>query len=162
MNKSLIASAVLALTTALSTTAAQAQITPPAPAVNTPPAWSHHDHLHGHSPFMGALKQLGLSDAQKASIRQIFETQHAAAKAEHASFHQQQLAFASLDPASSDYQQQVNGFADQAAAQARQRTQDMAQLKAQVIAVLTPEQKTQFLSALANPPKHAHFAPPAS
>ena len=161
MNKSLIASAVLALTAAVSTTAAQAQTTTPAPAATAAPAWPHHGYGHGHSPFMGALKQLDLSDTQKASIHQIFETQHATAKAEHAGFRQQQLAFASLDPAASDYQQQVNSYADQAAAKARQRTQDMAQLKAQVIAVLTPAQKTQFLSALANPPKHAHLAPPA-
>jgi Spy/CpxP family protein refolding chaperone len=109
---------------------------------------------------MGALKQLDLSDAQKASIKQIFQTQHAAAKAEHASFRQQQLAFAALDPSASDYQQQVNSYADQAAAKARQRTQDMAQLKSQVIAVLTPAQKTQFLSLLANPPVHTHAASP--
>jgi Spy/CpxP family protein refolding chaperone len=157
MNKTLIASAALALTAALSTGAVLAQTTSGPTTASAAPAWHHH----GHSPFMGALKQLGLSDAQKASIHQIFEAQHSAAKAQHSAMRAQHLAFAALDPSAADYQQQVNSFADQAAADARQRTQEMAQIKAQVIAVLTPAQKTQFLTLLANPPKHTFSAPPA-
>lgn len=156
MNKTLIASALLALTAAVAVDTALAQATTPAaPAIA-------HEHHHGHhGPFMGALRQLDLTDTQKASIRQIFESRRATAKAEFASFREQHRAFAALDPAAPDYQQQVNGYADEAAAKARQRTQDMAQMKSQVIAVLTPAQKSQFLAALANPPKHERLAPPA-
>lgn len=156
MNKALIASAALALTAVFSAAAVHADPAV-APTAAAAPGW-HHGH---HSPLLGALRQLDLSDAQKASIRQIFESHRASAKAEYAGYRAQHRAFAALDPAAPDYQQQVNGYSDQAAAAARQRTQEQAQLKSAVIAVLTPEQKAQLLAALANPPARRSLASPA-
>lgn len=156
MNKTFIASAALALTAVFSTAVRAQNVA--APPLDTAP---YHLHHRDRSPFMAALKQLDLSDAQKASIHQIFESRRSTAKAEHVGFREQRRAFAALDPSAADYQQQVNSFSDQAAANARQRMQDMAQIKSQVMALLTPAQKAQFLSLLANPPPHTRFAPPA-
>lgn len=110
-----------------------------------------------------ALSQLGLSDTQKQSIRQIMDGHQKAMNGFHESEHQQHQAFIQLDPSASDYATQVGDLAEQAAALAAQRVQEFAVIKSQIHAVLTPAQRTRLASLLQDlKPQEMPLAAPAS
>ena len=108
-----------------------------------------------------ALSQLGLSDGQKQSIRQILNGHQKAMDGFHASERQQHQAFLELDPTAADYGTQVGDLAEQAAALAAQRVQEFAAIKGQIHAVLTPAQRTRLIGLLAamKPPEMPPAAP---
>ena len=95
-----------------------------------------------------ALSQLGLSDTQKQSIRQIMDGHQKAMDGFHASERQQHQAFLQLEPAAADYATQVGDLAEQAAALAAQRVQEYAVIKGQIYAVLTSGQRTRLVGLL--------------
>jgi Spy/CpxP family protein refolding chaperone len=110
-----------------------------------------------------ALAQVGLSDTQKQSIRQIMDGHQKAMDGFHESERQQHQAFLQLDPTASDYAAQVGDLAEQAAALAAQRVQEFAVIKSQVHAVLTPAQRSQLGTLLGNmKPQEMPPAAPAS
>ncbi len=99
----------------------------------------HHDH-HGQ---MMMLHKLNLSDAQKASVKQILSTSRARNKAQWQALRQQREAFEAMTPNQVGYQAATASLA-QAEGQATQaRVQQMANLRAQIYAVLTPAQQAQ-------------------
>ena len=117
-------------------------------AVAAPGAGGHgssdhgwHGH-HGNSQMM-MLHKLNLSDAQKASVKQIVSTNREQNKGQRQALRQQRDAFESMTPNQVGYQAAAASLA-QAEGQATQaRVQQMANLRAQVYAVLTPQQQAQ-------------------
>lgn len=102
--------------------------------------WGHHGGGHG----MMAYNQLGLSDAQKASIKKIMQTNFAQTQTQFQALRQQRQAFEALTPTSPGYQAAATRLAQAEAAAAQARVLRQADIRAQVYAVLTPAQQAQL------------------
>lgn len=101
--------------------------------------WSGH---RGHGQMM-MLHKLNLSDAQKASVNQIISSSRTQNKTQWQALRQQRSAFESMTPNQGGYQSAAASLA-QAEGQATQaRVQQRANLRAQIYAVLTPQQQAQ-------------------
>ena len=139
MRKHTLLGLALASALAIGTTAALA-----APGAGGPDSsghgWHGHEGRHGDSQMM-MLHKLNLSDAQKASIKQIVSANRAQNKGQ--ALRQQRAAFESMTPNDVGYQKAAASLA-QAEGQATQvRVQQQANLRAQIYAVLTPQQQAQ-------------------
>lgn len=105
----------------------------------------HHGHRGGHHGQM-MLSKLNLTDAQRASIKQIYQTQRAQGRTQWTALRQQRQAFESMIPTQAGYQAAAASLA-QASGQATQaRVQQQANLRARIYAVLTPAQQMQLAS----------------
>ncbi|HEY8683789.1 MAG TPA: Spy/CpxP family protein refolding chaperone [Rhodanobacter sp.] len=100
-------------------------------------------HSHGHGMAMG-FEKLNLTDAQRASIKQIVRTSFAQNKTQRAALRQQHEAFAAMTPDQVGYQAAATRLAQAAGDATRLRVQQQATLRAQVYALLTPAQKAQL------------------
>ncbi len=109
------------------------------PGFGGPGGW--HGHHHGD---FGGFQQLNLSDAQKASIKQIVKGSFQQNKSQFQALHQQREAFEALSPTSSGYQAAANSLAQAEASAAQARTLQRASIRAQIYAVLTPAQQSQL------------------
>jgi periplasmic protein CpxP/Spy len=138
MRKHTLLGLALASALAIGTTVAMA-----APDAGGPGSSDHGWHGHrGHGQMM-MLHKLNLSDAQKASIKQIVSTNREQNKGQRQALRQQRAAFESMTPNQVGYQAAAASLA-QAEGQATQaRVQQMANLRAQIYAVLTPAQQAQ-------------------
>ncbi|HVT35327.1 MAG TPA: Spy/CpxP family protein refolding chaperone [Nevskiaceae bacterium] len=106
-----------------------------------------------HQMMVAALDQLDLSDSQWLQIHKIMQAQR---EERHAQDHHALMAaFESLNPDSPDYAAQVQAAQDQAAAAAREHVAHAADVKKQIYAVLTPEQKSKLATLKA---AHQHGA----
>ncbi|OOG38228.1 Spy/CpxP family protein refolding chaperone [Rhodanobacter sp. C05] len=101
----------------------------------------HHGQHHGQ--FM-AFSKLNLTDAQRASIKQIMQNSFAQNKTQRQALHQQRSAFASMTPDQVGYQAAAASLAQAEGAATQQRVQQRANIRAQVYAVLTAPQKAQL------------------
>jgi Spy/CpxP family protein refolding chaperone len=115
-------------------------------------AGGDHDggrHFGGHGPrghhgMHEAFAKLNLTDAQKASIKQIFETSRGQNKDQWKALRTQREAFEQMTPDQVGYQAAAARLA-QAEGQATQaRVEQRAKVQAQIYAVLTPAQKAQL------------------
>ena len=138
MRKHTLLGLALASALAIGTTVAMA-----APNAGGPGSSDHGWHGHrGHGQMM-MLHKLNLSDAQKSSIKQIVSTSREQNKAQRQALRQQRAAFESMTPNQVGYQAAAASLA-QAEGQATQaRVQQMANLRAQIYALLTPQQQAQ-------------------
>lgn len=102
-----------------------------------------HGHRHAHGPMM-ALRQLDLSDAQRASVKQIMQTRLASDKPQRQALRQQREAFDGMTPDQVGYQAAAARLAQAESDAARSRVQQQATVRAQVYAVLNPAQKAQL------------------
>jgi len=138
MRKHTLLGLALASALAIGTTVAMA-----APDAGGPGSSDHGWHGHrGHDQMM-MLHKLNLSDAQKSSIKQIVSTSREQNKAQRQALRQQRAAFESMTPNQVGYQAAAASLA-QAEGQATQaRVQQMANLRAQIYALLTPQQQAQ-------------------
>jgi protein CpxP len=134
MRKSISLGLVLASAMAL-TTLAVAQ----APSGGPGGGW----HSHGHGHFM-ALSKLNLTDAQKASIKQIMQTTFAQNKTQRQALRQQRTAFATMTPDQVGYQAATASLAQAEGAAASARVTQRANIRAQIYALLTTAQKAQL------------------
>lgn len=132
MRKPLLISLALGSVLALGSYAVAAQTGPHG-------GWGHHGH-HG----MMAFHKLGLSDTQKANIKQIMQTNFAQTKTQFQALRQQRQAFAALTPTSPGYQAAATSLAQAEASAAQARVLRQANIRAQVYAVLTPAQQAQL------------------
>ena len=137
MRKSLTISLVLASAMALSTLAVSAQ------AGDGPQGGWHGGHGHGHGQFM-AMSKLNLTDAQRASIKQIMQTSFAQNKTQHQALRQQRDAFESMTPDQVGYQAAAASLAQAEGAATQQRVTQQAAIRSQVYAILTTQQKAQY------------------
>lgn len=116
-----------------------------------------HGGGHGHHGFE-MLSKLNLSDAQKASVKQIMQTAFAQNKPQRQALRQQREAFEAMAPNSSGYQAAAASLAQAEGAAAVARTQQRAAVRAQVYAVLTPAQQSQLASIkAANQARHQQW-----
>ena len=98
-------------------------------------------HRHGHD--MG-FEKLNLTDAQRASIKQIAQSSFAQNKNHWQALRQQRSAFQSMTPDQVGYQAAAASLAQAEADATRVRVQQRAAVRAQIYALLTPTQKVQM------------------
>jgi periplasmic protein CpxP/Spy len=103
-------------------------------------------HGHGHGAAFAAMSKLNLSDAQKASIKQIMQTAMSQNKPQRQALRQQREAFEALNPNSAGYQAAAASLAQAEGAATVARVQQRAAIRAQIYAVLTPAQQSQLAS----------------
>jgi Spy/CpxP family protein refolding chaperone len=130
------------LTAATSYSIATAADAPTTPAATAP---SDGHHWHHHRGFWHVYGKLGLTDAQKESIKAIFT----AAKPQMTTLRQQaqanRLKLLQTNPGQSNYSAVVAEVAQSNAALSTQRATQMAELHAQIYnSVLTAPQKAQL------------------
>ncbi|MDB5986963.1 MAG: hypothetical protein JWR16_2016 [Nevskia sp.] len=140
MRKYMIVSAALLAALGLSTSVfAQA----PGPGADGP-GWHHHRG----GPFRHELRQLNLSDAQKASIKQIVQAARPQMRAQVEAVHQQRKAFETATPGTAAYQSAAAALAQAEATAASARVQEGAAVRTQIYAVLTDAQKAQLATLI--------------
>jgi len=101
----------------------------------------HHSHRHGQGMD---FQKLNLTDAQRASIKQIMHSSFAQNKTQRQALRQQRSAFESMTPDQVGYQAAAASLAQAEAAATQVRVQQKATVRAQIYAVLTPTQKAQM------------------
>jgi periplasmic protein CpxP/Spy len=129
----LSAGAVFSLASAADTT------TPPAattPAPGGPHGWRHHHHSF--------LKELNLSDAQKASIKAIMQTNGPQMKSLHEQLHANEMKLRQTQPNDPNYSNVVSQTASANAPLHQQIDTLKATLRQEIFAKLTPAQQTQL------------------
>lgn len=100
---------------------------------------------HGpRDPVAKMAERLDLDASQKASVEAIFERNRPAQQALRERHREHFGALRALDPKSADYSTQAQALADQAGTLARDRVLQSTQLRAELAAVLTPEQLAQL------------------
>ncbi|QNK01888.1 Spy/CpxP family protein refolding chaperone [Dyella telluris] len=107
------------------------------------PQGGFHGHDHGHGAFE-AYSKLNLTDAQKASIKQIMQTARSQGKTQRDALRQQREAFEQMAPNASGYQAAATALAQAEGAATTARVQQRAAIRAQVYAILTPAQQSQL------------------
>ncbi|MBD8871861.1 Spy/CpxP family protein refolding chaperone [Rhodanobacter sp. DHB23] len=137
MRKNLILGLALSSALAIGSFAVAAQ---GAPGPGGPGGWGHHGGHHG----MMALHGLNLTDAQKASIKQIMKSSFAQNKGQFQALRQQKQAFEAMTPTDPGYQSAAAALAQAEGAATTARVQQMANVRAQIYNVLTPAQQSQL------------------
>jgi P pilus assembly/Cpx signaling pathway, periplasmic inhibitor/zinc-resistance associated protein len=105
------------------------------------PHGGRHGHEHGQ---MMAFGKLNLTDAQRASIKQIVHASFSANKGQWKALHQQREAFDSMTPDQVGYQAAAASLAQAEGSAMQARVQQRANVRAQIYAVLNPTQKAQL------------------
>ncbi len=108
-------------------------------------AAGHGWHGHHGGGFAHVLKQLNLTADQKTQIKSIFEQAKPQMTTLHASLRANHEALAAAAPTDANYPSLLATEKSNAAA----KVQAMSDLKTQVYAVLTPEQRAQIPGILA-------------
>lgn len=114
---------------------------PPAAAADMPQQAGAHEH---HA--MAMFDQLNLSDTQRANIRAILKQHHQQARPMEQDLRQKRAAVASATPGTPAYQSAADALAQAEASAKQQRKQGKADLRTQIDAVLTPDQRAQLTS----------------
>lgn len=99
---------------------------------------------HGHHGFGMAMQKLNLTDAQKSSIHDLVKNSFSQNKSQRDALRAQRQAFESMTPDQVGYQAAAASLAQAEAAATQTRVQQQAQLKAQIYALLTTQQKAQW------------------
>ena len=105
-------------------------------------------HEHGRSP-MGFVRQLDLSAEQRKAMRETLVQHRTGFETMRDAMREQAQALAELDSQAPEYAARVEAFADRASNLARQRVDGMAQLRGELWAILTPEQRSKQLAMVA-------------
>ena len=129
----LSAGAVFSLATAADTT--------PAPAATTPAPGGPHGWRHHHHSF---LRELNLTDAQKASIKAIMQTNGPQMKSLHEQMHANELKLRQMQPNDPNYSNVVSQTASANAPLHQQIDTLKATIRQEIFAKLTPAQQTQL------------------
>ncbi len=90
------------------------------------------------------MRELKLTDAQKASIRGFFESGRGQFKAQFEELRKQRRALQSATPGSPEFQSAATALAQAESAAASARVQQRAALTTQIYGVLTSAQKAQW------------------
>lgn len=101
--------------------------------------WGMHPRM-----FERMAGELGLSEAQRQSIRGLFESARPAMEQRRAQMRTNAELMRRTQPGDRDYQAVVERVSRSAGELAASAVSDAAQLRAQVWAVLTPEQRTRL------------------
>ena len=104
-------------------------------------------------PFMHEVRELDLSEAQRSQIKGYFDAVRQQGKASHEALRELHHSYSLATPGSSEFRSLTAKLADAEAADARERVATMAELRTEVYGVLTPDQRSQLATALANLPE---------
>ncbi|MGH8234159.1 MAG: Spy/CpxP family protein refolding chaperone [Rhodanobacteraceae bacterium] len=104
--------------------------------------WRGHHGYRGHGQMM-MLGKLNLSDAQRASIKQIVSSSREQNKSARQALQKQRAAFEAMTPNQAGYQSAANRLAQAEGHATQERVEQMAKLRGQIYAVLTPAQQAQ-------------------
>lgn len=126
------------LAAAMLSTAVNAQDHGPGPG-----GWHHH---HRGGALMHELKELNLSDAQKASVKELFKTSRQQLKPQMEAVMTQRQALIAATPGTAAFQTATASLAQAASTAAAARVQDEATLVTQIYNLLTDAQKTQWIA----------------
>lgn len=137
MRKRLTLSLVLASAMALSSLAVSAQ------AGDGPQDGWHGGHHRGHGQFI-EMSRLNLTDAQRASIKQIMQTSFAQHKTQRQALRTQREGFASMTPDQVGYQAAAASLGQAEGSATQQRVVQQAAVRTQVYAILSTQQKAQY------------------
>lgn len=96
----------------------------------------------GHQ--MNLFDQLNLTDAQRTSVRQLFQQHFEQARPEMQALRQKRMAFDNAIPGSSAYQSTANDLAQAESSAAHAQVLRQAALRTKIYNLLTPEQRTQY------------------
>ncbi len=105
------------------------------------PGWHHH---HRGGVLMHELKELNLSDSQKASVKTLFKNTHEQLKPQFQAVMSQRQAFNSAVPGSPEFNNAAAALAQAESAAASARVQQEAELRTQIYALLSDAQKQQL------------------
>jgi Spy/CpxP family protein refolding chaperone len=90
--------------------------------------------------------QLGLTDAQRTSVRQLMQQNFQQARPEMQSLMQKRLAFDNATPGTSQFQSTTSDLAAAESSAARDQVQRQADLRTKIYNLLTSEQRTKLAS----------------
>jgi Spy/CpxP family protein refolding chaperone len=142
--------------------ATAADATTPAPSTAPPDGHGWHHHRHGPG-FL--YSKLGLTDAQKASIKTIMQTNGPQLRALHEQLRANSLKLQQTQPNDPNYSNVVSQTAAANAAVHQQVDTLQATIRQEIFATLTPTQQTQLqelqAQAEARHAAHGGWAPPA-
>jgi periplasmic protein CpxP/Spy len=143
----LTAGAALAAATSLNVAnaAEDATTTPPPPGAH---GWHHH-----RGPWH-MLGQLGLSDTQKAQIKEIMTAAHPQMQSLHEQMRANSLKLQQTKPTDPNYTSIASQVSQTHGSLAAQAILQKAEVRAQVFKVLTPAQQTQLATLEAQ--RHSH------
>ncbi|MGC1549505.1 MAG: Spy/CpxP family protein refolding chaperone [Rhodanobacter sp.] len=133
MRKSITLSLVLASAMALTSLAVVAQDGGP-----------HGGWHHGHGGQGMEFSKLNLTDAQRASIKQIMQSSFGQNKTQRQALQQQRQAFEAMTPDQAGYQAAATSLGQAEATALQARVQQRATVQTQIYAVLTATQKMQL------------------
>jgi Spy/CpxP family protein refolding chaperone len=163
-NRNVLAGTVLAAAALLSagalfSVASDADTTTPSTTPYSPPPGGPHGRWHHHGEF-GFLKQLNLTDAQKASIKSIMQTNGPQLKSLYGDLRTNSSKLRQTQPDDPNYSNVVSQTASANASVHQQIDTLQANTRQEIFAKLTPEQKTQLktLQAEAEARHAAHAA----
>lgn len=92
---------------------------------------------------MMVLHQLDLNDSQRASIKQILDNRRELDKSDQQALSRQRDAFEAMAPNSAGYAAAAASLASSESQAMQKRVMEMADMRAQIYAVLTPAQQSQ-------------------
>jgi Spy/CpxP family protein refolding chaperone len=125
----------------------------------TPPPGPHGWHGHHHGPWH-MLSQLGLSDAQKASIKAIMTNAHPQMESLHEQMHANSLKLRQTAPTDANYSSIAAQVSQTHGSLSAQIMAQQADIRAQIFKVLTPAQQTQLTALEAQmEARHAAHGP---
>ncbi len=116
------------------------------------PGRGPHGGPHG-GPFMHELRDLDLSDAQREQIKGFFDARREQNKASFKAARDLHRSFELATPGTAEYRTLTAQMADASAAEARERTLEMAELRTQIYGVLTDAQRKELAQELAHRPE---------
>jgi protein CpxP len=136
------AAAGVAISTAGMATAFAADDATPT-TTTAPPPGPHGWHGHHHGPW-AMLSKLGLSDAQKQSIKTIMTNAHPQMQSLHEQMHANSLKLRQTAPTDANYSSIAAQVSQTHGSLSAQLMTQQAEVRAQIYNVLTPAQQTQL------------------
>lgn len=138
MHKPMIRSTLLAAMLACSSLAFAA-----APQATSAPAAAPRAQQQ-HQPNL--FDQLGLTDAQRTSVRQLMQQNFQQARPELQALQQKRVAFDNATPGTSQFQSAANDLAQSESSAAHAQVLRQADLRTKIYNLLTSEQRTKLAS----------------
>jgi len=124
-----------------------------------PPPGPHGWHGHHHGPW-AMLSQLGLSDAQKQSIKTIMTNAHPQMESLHQQMHANSLKLRQTAPTDANYSSITAQVSQTHGSLSAQLMAEQADVRAQIFKVLTPAQQAQLTALEAQmEARHAAHGP---
>lgn len=154
MSKSLVSSPLLRKVI-LSISLSAAAAVPALVLAQEPPQGAGEMHFHGYherSPFVAAMHQLNLTDAQKSQLHEMMHAAHGEMKQQFQSLQDARLAFDRAVPGTADFSMAQQNLLQAETTALQAHMQFEATMHTKAYAVLTDAQKAQLATILAQTP----------